>query len=86
MLLYIVGTVLFVPGLLLTIGAGVALRAGLKSTWSMLILTLRGALAWLFGCVDWSYDRLLPRYAAGSISPEESGREEGLESAYFQGD
>ena len=72
------GTVLFVLGLLLTIGAGVDLRAGLQSTWSMLSLTFRGFLAWVFGCMDWSHDRLLLCYAARSKSPEESSREEGL--------
>ena len=71
-LVYILGTILFVPGLLLTIGAGVALRAGLKSTWSMQSVNNRSDIAWLFGCVDWSHDWFLPLHAAWSVSTEES--------------
>ena len=59
-LIYIVATLIFIPGSLLTLGAGVALQAALKKTWLAIIIGTIGV--WIGAWIGSNLAMLIGRY------------------------
>lgn len=69
-LIYIVATLIFLPGSLLTLGAGVALQAALKKTWLAIIIGTIGVWvgAWIGSNLAMLLGRYLFRDSAASLA------------------
>ena len=69
-LIYIVATLIFLPGSLLTLGAGVALQVALKKTWLAIVVGTIGVWvgAWIGSCLAMLLGRYLFRDSAAKMA------------------